>query len=111
MASTYRVQVLTKTFVPELGHEYSDAQYLEVPSTMTLEDVKVAFGAQIQAEENKRIAARIFEKQNPTPQPEPTKEQLIADKEAKLQEIALLDAQIAVAKPATKVVAEDVVIG
>lgn len=94
MANTYRIQVLTKTYVPELGYEYSDGQYLVVPADMSLEQVKTTYEADILAEESKRIQARIYEKNNPPVQVPPTKAQLQAEKAELLTKIADLDSQI-----------------
>ena len=116
MATTYRIQVLTKTYVPELGHEYSDAQYLDVPEGMTMEEVKATYEAEILAEEAKRIAARVEEKLNPPAPYEPTKEELMAQKAELLAQaeaqIAELDVKIAAkdVKPVDEKPVEEVVI-
>jgi hypothetical protein len=112
MAETYRIQVITSTYVPEFGHTYTDAQYLTVPSTMSLDEVKATYEAEIKAEEASRIAARVYEKQNPVAPKELSKEELEAVKLDVLNQataqIAELDEKIAVAKPAKDIV-KDVV--
>ena len=108
---TYRVQVVTKTFVPELGHEYRDAQYFDISSNMTLDEFKASKESEIKAEEAKRIAARIEEKNNPPVYVEPSKEELEEAKAQLVAQIADLDAKIVTAKPKDeKVVAEEVIV-
>lgn len=92
---TYRIQVLTKDFVPELGHDYADAQYLDVPASMTLDEVKGVYGASVSIEKEKRIAARIHEKQNPPTPVEPTKADWLASKASLELQIAEVNAKIA----------------
>lgn len=94
MSKTYRVQVLTNTEVPELGHNYSDAQYLVVPMTMTLAEVDAAYGADVDAEEAKRIDARIDEKNNPPVVKEPTLKELEDNKLMLLEQIKEIDLKL-----------------
>lgn len=107
---TYRVQVLTKDYVPELGYEYSDAQYIDnVAPSYTLYQIKELHQAEILAEKEKRIAARIEEKNNPTKYVEPSKEMLEADKATLLAQLADLDARIVTAKLKAEMVVEEVI--
>lgn len=90
MANTYRIQVLTSKFVPELGRDYEDVQYFDVPENKTIKSFKAEKEAEINAEQDKRIAARIYEKNNPPPVVEPTKEQL----QAQLDDLAAKSMEI-----------------
>ena len=109
MAETYRIQVITSTYVPELGHTYTDAQYLNVPSTMSLDEVKATYETEIKAEEAKRIAARVDEKLNPPAPVEPSKEELQAIKADLEAQVAELATKIVTAKPKAVLDAEVVV--
>lgn len=95
MPNTYRIQVLTKEFVNEIGAVYSDAQYFTVDSTMSIEDFIAQKETEINQEKDRRIANWIDAIKNPPPQPEPTKEQLIEEKAALQAQIAELDVKIA----------------
>lgn len=110
MANTYDIRVKTNTYVPELGHEYADAQYFTIPEGVTIDEFKAQNEAAIQAEEASRIQARINEKQNPTPPKEYSKEELISIKAELLAQaeaqITELDEKIAVAKDAKDIVAD-----
>lgn len=95
MPNTYRIQVLTKEFVKEIGAVYSDAQYFTVDSTMSMEDFIASKEADINAEKDRRIANWIDAIKNPPPPVEPTKEQLQEEKAALQAQIAELDVKIA----------------
>lgn len=110
MANTYRVQVLTNTFVPELGYNYQDAQYFDIPLGMTMADFRAMNESKVLAEESKRIASRVSEKLNPPKPKEPTKEELMAQKAELLAsaeaQLAELDAKIATAKVAKDIIVD-----
>lgn len=99
MPNTYRIQVLTKDFVKELGIEYSDAQYFDIPVDMTIEEFQKQNEDTINSEKEKRISSFIESIKNPPTPVEPTKDELIAFKQAVQDEYAAkleeLDAQIA----------------
>jgi hypothetical protein len=111
LANKYRIQVLTSSFVPELGTEYKDAQYLDVPSDMSIDKIKEVYEDQILEEEKRRIALRIDEINNPPVYKEPSKEELLSLKADILAQteyrVMELDAQIATAKLAKDLVADD----
>lgn len=112
MPNTYKIQVITKDYVPELGHEYVDAQYFDVPLDTKIEDFIASKETEINAEKDSRIAARVYERQNPPVQKELSKEELMAIKaellaqaEAQINE---LDVKIADAKLAKDIVVDGI---
>jgi hypothetical protein len=64
MANTYRIQVLTKEFVPEVGLEYSDAQYFDIPIDMTIQEFQQFYEAEIETEKSTRINSFIANVKN-----------------------------------------------
>lgn len=92
MPNTYRIQVITKDET-EIG-TYCDAQYLEMPSDMTLAEFQKQSESLVEDEKNKRIAAWVDSIKNPPAQAEPTKEDLIAEQAAILEQKAMLEARI-----------------
>lgn len=94
MPNTYRIQVITKDYVPELGHEYSDAQYFQVDSSMTIDEFRSQNESLIEAEKSKRIANWIDAIKNPPPPIERTREQLQEEKAELLRQIDDLDVRI-----------------
>ena len=93
MAYTYRLQVQTKTFVPEIGHSYNDAQYFEVSAGTNIDDFIRDNEQKIKDEEARRIANWVDAIKNPPVQAEPTEEQLVAEKVALEEQIAQLTAR------------------
>lgn len=116
MANTYRIQVITKEFIPEVGTEYQDAQYFDVPVDMTIEQFQAEKEAEINAEKEARIQRYVDAVKNPPPVVEPTKEELMAQKAELLAQaeaqIAELDVKIAAkdVKPVDEKPVEEVVI-
>jgi hypothetical protein len=93
MANTYRIQVITKEFVPEVGVEYQDAQYFDVPLTTKLEDFIAQKEAEINAERDARISRYVESVKNPPAPVEPTQEQLEAEKLAIEEQVTQLEAR------------------
>ena len=114
MANTYRIQVITKEFVPEVGTEYVDAQYFDVPANMTIEQFKASNESTINAEKATRIANYVDAVKNPPKPVEPTKEQLeaeaqsIADQKVALDQ-RLSDIAIALVDAKSEIISEKVI--
>ena len=105
---TYKLEVTTNDMT-ELGVPYVDAQRFICQDTETQKECYERNKPEIDTEKSARIARYISSVKNPVVQPEPTKEQLEADKANLMSQIADLDSRIMIAKP--KVVVEESVIG
>ena len=103
MADQVKIQVLTNELV--LGREFNDAIYYK---DMAEYEAKVADGSH-EAEKATRIANYTNAVQNPPVQKEVSKEELLVQKQALLDQVTSLDAQIAVAKLAKDIVAEEII--
>ena len=89
------LRVKTSDFIPELNQKHSDAQYFTCPGNITLDDCKAMHKDALDTEKAKRIANHIDRVKNPPAPVEPTEAELIAMKQAIIDQKAQLDAQIA----------------
>ena len=103
MADQVKIQVITSEKV--LGHDFVDAIYY---SSMAAYDATKADGSH-EGEKATRIANYTNAVQNPPVQKEVSKEELLVQKQALLDQVTSLDAQIAVAKLAKDIVAEELI--
>ena len=103
MADTVKIQVITSETV--LGNDFVDAIYY---SSIETYDAAKADGSH-EAEKAKRVANYTNAVQNPPPVKEVSKEELLVQKQALLDQVTSLDAQIAVAKLAKDIVVEELI--
>lgn len=94
MPNTYRIQVITKETVKETGTEYQDAQYFDVPLDTKLSDFIDANEVGINAERDRRIANYVQAVLHPAPEKEPTKDELLLQKQQMEEAIASTQSQL-----------------
>lgn len=75
MPNTYRIQVLTKDQT-EVG-EFCDAQYFDVPITMSIKEFKKQHEDEVETEKAKRIANFVNSVKHPPAEPEPRDNEVI----------------------------------
>jgi len=93
MPNTYRIQVQTSDFAPEIGHAYNDCQYFNIDSGKTIDEFILENEDAIKAETARRIENWKQAVLNPPEPVEPSEEQLIAEKASIEEQIALLQSR------------------